>query len=69
MRVKGRDPWTTQLYVKGHPGNGRDPIYRQIGDAKAQGAVTVDFTPVSDSRIGELAAKFDIVLGFTPRDG
>jgi len=23
--------------------------------------------PVKDSRIGELAARFDIVLGFTPR--
>jgi protocatechuate 3,4-dioxygenase beta subunit len=66
VRVKGRDPWTTQLYIKGHPGNERDHIYRHIGDAKSQGAVTVDFVPVKDSRIGELAARFDIVLGFTP---
>jgi hypothetical protein len=28
--------------------------------------VTVDFTPVKESRIGELAARFDIVLGMTP---
>jgi protocatechuate 3,4-dioxygenase, beta subunit len=40
--------------------------HRHIGDAKAQEAVTVDFSPVKDSRIGELAAKVDIVLGFTP---
>lgn len=66
VRVKGREPFTTQLYVKGHPGNARDQIYRRIGDAQAQEAVTVDFGPVRDSRIGELAAKFDIVLGFTP---
>jgi protocatechuate 3,4-dioxygenase beta subunit len=66
VRVKGRDPWTTQLYIKGHPGNDRDHIYRNIGGAKAQEAVTVDFMPVKDSRIGELAARFDIVLGFTP---
>jgi hypothetical protein len=26
----------------------------------------VDFTPVKDSKIGELAATFDIVLGVTP---
>jgi protocatechuate 3,4-dioxygenase beta subunit len=65
-RVQGCDPWTTQLYVNGHPGNARDHIYRHIGDAKAQEAVTVDFVPVKDSRIGELAARFDIVLGFTP---
>jgi len=28
-------------------------------------AVTVEFLPVKDSRIGELTAKFDIVLGLT----
>ena len=66
IRTKGRDPWTTQLYIKGHPGNERDHIYRHIGDAQAQEAVTVEFAPVKDSRIGELAAKFDIVMGFTP---
>ena len=66
IKTKGREPWTTQLYIKGHPGNQRDGIYRAIGDARAQEAVTVDFAPVKDSRIGELAARFDIVLGFTP---
>jgi protocatechuate 3,4-dioxygenase beta subunit len=66
VRVKGREPWTTQLYIKGHPGNQRDHIYRGIGNATAQEAVTMEFLPVKDSRIGELAAKFDIVLGLTP---
>jgi hypothetical protein len=28
--------------------------------------VTVDFTPVKGSRTGELAAHFDLVMGFTP---
>jgi protocatechuate 3,4-dioxygenase beta subunit len=65
VKVKEREAFATQLYVKGHPGNARDQIYRHIGDAQAQEAVTVDFAPVKDSRIGELAAKFDIVLGFT----
>jgi protocatechuate 3,4-dioxygenase beta subunit len=63
IKAKGREPWTTQLYIQGHPGNARDHIYRHIGDNKAQEAVTVDFTPIKDSRIGELAARFDIVLG------
>jgi protocatechuate 3,4-dioxygenase beta subunit len=66
IKVKGREPWTTQLYIKGHPGNARDGIYRGIGDGSEQDAVTVDFKPVKDSRIGELTAKFDIILGFTP---
>jgi protocatechuate 3,4-dioxygenase beta subunit len=66
IKTLGRDPWTTQLYIKGYSGNQRDGIYRGIGDAKALESVTVDFTPIENSRIGELAAKFDIVLGFTP---
>ena len=66
IKMEGREPWTTQLYIKGHPGNQRDGLYRTIGDDKAQQAVTVDFAPVKSSRIGEVTAKFDIVLGFTP---
>jgi len=65
IKTPGRDPWTTQLYIKGYPGNQRDGIYRGVGDAKAQESVTMDFAPIKDSRIGELAANFDIVLGFT----
>ena len=67
VRTKGREPWTTQLYIKGHPGNQRDGLYAAIGDTQAQEAVTVEFAPMRDSRIGELAARFDIVPGFTPR--
>jgi hypothetical protein len=44
----------------------RVPFYRGIGDPKAQEAVTVDFDPVKESRLGDLAAKFDVVLGLTP---
>ena len=35
-------------------------------DPKAREAVTVDFAPIHGSRVGELAARFDIVLGLTP---
>jgi protocatechuate 3,4-dioxygenase, beta subunit len=57
---------TTQCYVKGEPANDRDFVYRGIRDPKARESVTIDFTPIPGSRIGELAAKFDVVLGFTP---
>ncbi|HEV3255567.1 MAG TPA: protocatechuate 3,4-dioxygenase [Gemmataceae bacterium] len=64
---KGRkELLTTQCYVKGEPRNARDGVYRGIRDARARQSVTIDFAPVKGSRIGELAAKFDIVLGFTP---
>jgi protocatechuate 3,4-dioxygenase, beta subunit len=57
---------TTQCYVKGEPANARDGIYRSIRDPKALESITIDFAPIPGSRIGELAAKFDVVLGFTP---
>ena len=66
VKLKGRDKWTTQLFVNGDPGNEKDGIYRDLGAAKAR-SVTVDFAPVKGSRAGELAAKFDIVLGYTPQ--
>jgi len=57
---------TTQCYIKGHAGNERDGIYRSLRDAKSKEALTIDFAPVKESKIGELAAKFDMVLGITP---
>ena len=66
IKMKGREKWTTQCYIKGEQQNERDRIYMGISDTKQRESVTVDFTPITDSRIGELAARFDIVLGFTP---
>jgi protocatechuate 3,4-dioxygenase beta subunit len=66
VKLKGRPTFTTQLYVRGDSGNEHDGIYRSIGDPKARESVTVDFARVPDSRAGELAAKFDIVIGATP---
>jgi protocatechuate 3,4-dioxygenase beta subunit len=66
LKLKGREKWTTQCYVKGESLNERDGVFREIIDPKQRAAVTVDFAPVKGSRAGELAAKFDIVMGFTP---
>jgi protocatechuate 3,4-dioxygenase beta subunit len=68
VKMKGQREWTTQLFIKGNPGNERDGVYQEIGDAKARESVTVDFAPVKSSRIGELAAQFDILLGVTPEE-
>ena len=57
---------TTQCYVKSEPANQRDGIYRGIRNSKARESVTIDFAPIAGSRIGELAARFDVVLGLTP---
>jgi protocatechuate 3,4-dioxygenase beta subunit len=68
VKTKGREKWTTQCYVKGHPGNAKDGIYKSIRDEKQREAVTVDFAALPGSKIGELTARFDLVMGFTPED-
>jgi protocatechuate 3,4-dioxygenase beta subunit len=57
---------TTQCYIKGHPGNEKDGIWRSIRDPKARDSITVDFAPIKESRVGEVAANFDLVVGYTP---
>ncbi len=66
VKRNGKELLTTQCYVKGNPSNERDGVWRGIGDGKARASVTVDFAPLKGSRVGELAARFDIVLGVTP---
>jgi protocatechuate 3,4-dioxygenase, beta subunit len=66
VKRNGHEPFTTQLFVAGDPGNQRDHIWRRIASEQARSLVTVDFVPVNESRIGELAARFDIVMGASP---
>jgi protocatechuate 3,4-dioxygenase beta subunit len=60
---------TTQLFIKGHPGNARDFLYRAVGDAKLRELVQADFTLVKGSKLNEVAASFTLVVGLTPEDG
>ena len=62
----GRELLTTQCYIKGHPGNPKDGIWSSIHDPRIRDLVTVDFAPMAGARAGELAARFDVVLGVTP---
>jgi protocatechuate 3,4-dioxygenase beta subunit len=57
---------TTECFVKGYANNDKDAIYRRATATKAGKTLVVDFAPIKGSRIGELAARFDIVLGVTP---
>lgn len=66
VKVPKRDKFTTQCYIKDHPGNAKDGVLRGIRDPQALASLMVDFAPIQESKIGELAATFDIVLGFTP---
>ena len=60
----GKRVFTSQLFIEGEADNARDGLYRSL-DAAGQKSLTVPFTPVKDSKFGELAANFDIVLGRT----
>jgi protocatechuate 3,4-dioxygenase, beta subunit len=65
IKMKGREKWTTQCYIEGFSGNPKDGIWKSL-DEKGRAALTVPFTPVANSKAGELAAKFDLVMGYTP---
>lgn len=59
---------TTECFVKDFEGNERDNQFRQIRnrDPKGHESLCLNFVPVEGSKIGELAAKWDIVLDRTP---
>jgi protocatechuate 3,4-dioxygenase beta subunit len=61
-----RELLTTQLFIRGYPGNARDGVYGGVGDLIDRELVQSDFKPIETSKIGELAASFEIVLGRTP---
>ena len=68
IKKGGKELLVTQLYVKGHPGNPKDGIWLGTKDPKQRDAITVDFEKVKGSKIGELSAKFDLILGVTPSE-
>jgi protocatechuate 3,4-dioxygenase beta subunit len=66
VRHAGKEVLATQCYIKGEPQNETDGVLRGIRDPKQRASVIVPFDPLQGSRIGELAARFDVVLGLTP---
>ena len=59
---------TTQLLIKGEAQNEKDGVFRQLRDERSRALVMTDFLPMKDSKIGELTADFDLVLGKTPHE-
>ena len=58
IKIGGKRMLTTSLYVKGARENAADGPLRQAGDARDK--LIVDFKPIKESKIGELAANFDV---------
>src|SRR5438128_2409274 len=70
VKVKkgGQELLTTQIFVNGHAQNRTDGVLAGVRDPLDRELVLVDFKPIKESRIGELSAHFDIVVGLTPAD-
>lgn len=51
---------TTQMYIRGFPGNASDRIFNSLGDERERACV--DFVANEDAS-AELMARFDIVIG------
>ncbi len=66
VKFPAHEKFITQCYIQGEPGNAKDGVLKAITDPAARKSVLVPFVPLPTSRVGELTAKFDIVLGFTP---
>ena len=61
----GQRIMATQALVKGHEANERDLITQRIKDPKLLETLMVEYKPLPGSKLGELAANFDIHLGRT----
>jgi protocatechuate 3,4-dioxygenase beta subunit len=59
VTTSGHGELTTQMYVRHHPGNEADRIFRALGERQAQ--ALADFVASDDDR-AELMARFDLVV-------
>lgn len=66
VKKGGRELLTTQLMVRGNPGNARDGVYMGVRDIIDRELILADFRALKGSKAGELTAQFDIILGRTP---
>jgi protocatechuate 3,4-dioxygenase beta subunit len=68
VKLGRKELLTTQLYIKGFPGNEKDGIWKGTPEGKLRDSITVPFEKVKGSKVGELSANFVIVLGVTPSE-
>lgn len=63
----GKRVLTSQCYVAGESRNEKDGVLRRTPE-ELRSLLMVDFQPLEGSGAGELAARFDVVVGRTPED-
>jgi protocatechuate 3,4-dioxygenase beta subunit len=66
VKKGNRELLTSQINIAGHPGNEVDGVVRGGISVFDRELLMTDFKPIKGSKIGELAAHFDIILGRTP---
>ena len=64
-----RELLTSQINIAGHPGNLVDHVVLEGIGIFDRELLMTEFKPIKGSKIGELAASFDIILGRTPDEG
>lgn len=67
--VKNKRVLTTQCLIKGHVQNQRDGVFKRVKNPELRNKLLVNFQSLPNSKIGELTATFDVVVGLTPEDG
>ncbi len=66
VSMNGHRILTTQMLTRGHKANHQDGLFRRFKDEQSRMALTAEYKPVADSKFGELAVEYDLVLGITP---
>jgi protocatechuate 3,4-dioxygenase beta subunit len=66
VKKGNRELLTSQINIAGHPGNDVDGVVREGIGVFDRELLMTEFKPIKGSKIGELAANFDIILGRTP---
>ena len=63
-----RELLTSQINIAGHPGNNVDHVVLEGISMFDRELLMTEFRPIPGSRIGELAARFDMIVGRTPNE-
>ncbi len=63
-----REILTSQINIAGHAGNKVDHVVLEGISRFDRELLETDFVKIKDSKLGEYAAKFDVIIGRTPDD-
>src|SRR5438105_791337 len=56
VKKGNRELLTSQIFIAGHPGNGRDGVFGGVRSPIDRELVSTEFKPIKESKAGELAA-------------